>query len=494
MSRRCARRGATGCSWPAATPHSQTWLPMTRRACSGTHGPRSKLMEQDDDPPSDILASALKNIAYHELRLGQGLSLPLLERAALAEQRSEPVPVIDRVGMCLGMLLRFAGRFAEARHWLLQMRESAEDEGDESALPNILGHLALLECWAGDYPMALSYAAEGLDLATRTGIGSPSVTAAHALAQAHIGHIDDARRIAHAALAHDESQFDLADVACDLRSLGFADLSVEDFSTATAHFLRALSIAEELGVNEPAILRIHADAVESLVGLGRLADAERLTEELEATGGADAMWSRVMARRCRGLLLAAVGDLPAAVTALASALEDHPAVGMPFEEARTRLWLGKVLRRAGRRSEARESLEKAEAAFRKLGTPVYADRAHAELGRLGGRVAEALQAHRDRDYRLRSWWERDAPTRRWRRCSSSACGPWRVTWVGSTARWGSVPGPNWRELCRRQAAPIVNHVRPTEQSCVVPPTPRPLGHRYLRPCDPRTAGDGHLSG
>ncbi|MDP9074072.1 MAG: AAA family ATPase, partial [Actinomycetota bacterium] len=249
-----------------------------------------ELMEQDDDPPSDVLASALKNIAYHELRLGQGLSLPLLERAALAEERSEPVPVIDRVGMCLGMLLRFAGKFSEARHWLLRMRESAEDEGDDGALPNILGHLALLECWAGDYPQALSYARAGLDLATRTGIGSPSVTAAHALAEAHIGHIDEARRIAHAALAHDESQFDLSDVACDLRSLGFADLSVEDFSAATTHFLRALSIAKDLGVNEPAILRINADAIESLVGLGRLADAERLTEELEATGGADAMW------------------------------------------------------------------------------------------------------------------------------------------------------------------------------------------------------------
>jgi DNA-binding CsgD family transcriptional regulator len=350
-----------------------------------------ELMEEDDDPPSDVLASALKNVAYHELRLGQGLSLPLLERAALAEERSEPVPVIDRVGMCLGMLLRFAGKFAEARRWLLRMRESAEDEGDDGALPNILGHLALLECWAGDYQLALTYAAAGLDLATRTGIGSPSVTAAQALAEAHIGHIDEARRIAAAALAHDESQFDLADVACDLRSLGFADLSVEDFSAATAHLLRALSIAEELGVKEPAILRIHADAVESLVGLGRLADAERLTEALEGTGRADPTWSKVMARRCRGLLLAAIGDLPAAVTALTAALEDHPALGMPFEEARTRLWLGKVLRRAGRRSEARESLGSAEAAFRKLGTPVYADRAHAELGRLGGRVAEALQ-------------------------------------------------------------------------------------------------------
>ncbi|MDQ1358574.1 MAG: hypothetical protein QOG44_2947 [Acidimicrobiaceae bacterium] len=347
-----------------------------------------ELMQQDGDAPADVLASALKNVAYHELRLGQGLSRPLLDRAALAEQRSEPVPVIDRVGMCLGMLLRFAGEFSAARHWLLLMHKSAEDEGDDGALPNILGHLALLECWVGDYPQAFRHVAEGLDLATRTGIGSPSVTAAHALAEALVGHIDEARRIATAALAHDESQHDLADVACDLRSLGFADLSVDDFASAAEHFLRALAISKELGVNEPTILRIHADAVESLVGLGRLAEANGLVDELETPGGAQPAWSRAMAGRCRGLLLAATGDLPAATAALAAALDDHAALGMPFEEARTRLWLGKVLRRAGHRGEAREALDTAAKMFVELGTPLYADRARAELGRLGGRVAD----------------------------------------------------------------------------------------------------------
>ena len=184
-----------------------------------------ELMGEGDDAPPDVLASALKNVAYHELRLGHGLSLPLLERAAVAEAQSVPVPIIERVGMCLGMLLRFAGQFADARRWLLQMRQSAEDEGDDSALPNILGHLALLECWVGDYALALRYASEGLDLSARTGVGSPSVTAAHALAEAHLGHIDEARHIALAALAHDESQGEAADVACDLRSIGFAELS-----------------------------------------------------------------------------------------------------------------------------------------------------------------------------------------------------------------------------------------------------------------------------
>jgi DNA-binding CsgD family transcriptional regulator len=60
---------------------------------------------------------------------------------------------------------------------------------------------------------------------------------------------------------------------------------------------------------------------------------------------------------------------------------------MPFEEARTRMWMGQVLRRAGHRNEAQRALEAAASVFAELGTPLYADRARAELGRLGGRVA-----------------------------------------------------------------------------------------------------------
>jgi DNA-binding CsgD family transcriptional regulator/Flp pilus assembly protein TadD len=347
-----------------------------------------ELMDQGQDVPADVLANALKNAAYHELRLGQGLSLPLLERAAALEEGGEPVPVMDRVGMYLGMMLRFSGRFADARHWLSQMRDCARDEGDDSALPNILGHLALLECWAGDYPRALAYAAEGNECSELTGVGSPSVSAALALAEAHVGHIDLARRIAVDALAYDESHGEAGDAACELRSLGFVELSVGDFSNAAEHFLRALSIAEELGVQEPAILRIHADAVEALVGLGRLAEAERLTAELERAHGREIIWSQAVAGRCRGLLLAAAGDLVAAVVTLTTALRDHEELAMPFEEARTRLWLGSVLRRAGRRGEARTALEVALEVFERLGTPLYADRARAELGRLGGRVAD----------------------------------------------------------------------------------------------------------
>lgn len=338
---------------------------------------------------ADVLVNALKNVAYHEFRLGQGLSIEVLQRAIEIEQISEPVPLMERVGMYMGMLFRFAGRFDEARHWLEEMRKCAQDEGDDNALPLIYGHLALLECWVGDFPLALRHVAEGLQLTALTGVHSPSVTAAHSLAEAHLGDLSAARAVALAALDHDESQGDAGDVACDLRSLGFVELCAGDLPAAASHLLRALSIADELGVVEPAILRIHGDAVEALVGLGRTAEAEHVIAELERSDHPDSGWASMIAARCRGLVAAANGDLISAEAALMASLS-VPDVGMPVEEARTRLWLGSVLRRGGRRTDARIALSRAFDVFERLGTPLLAARATDELSRIGGRASGTL--------------------------------------------------------------------------------------------------------
>lgn len=58
---------------------------------------------------------------------------------------------------------------------------------------------------------------------------------------------------------------------------------------------------------------------------------------------------------------------------------------MPFELARTRLLLGHVFRRAGRRNDARRELESARAVFHNLGTPIHERQARTELASVGGR-------------------------------------------------------------------------------------------------------------
>jgi DNA-binding CsgD family transcriptional regulator len=346
-----------------------------------------ELLEAMPAAPAGLLANALSNVAMHRFRLGRGLAVSSLERAAALQAQAEPVPVSDRAGLALGMYLKVVDRFEESRAWLETIRTCAVDEGDDSALPITLGHLAALECWAGEYEAAIALATEGRDHAERMGIRAPMPASVHVLALAHRGRTEQARALGERDLAADESAGFWSAVALDLRSLGTAELMAGDIPAAANHFLRALQISsEEIGINEPAILRLHPDAIEALIALGRVEEAERLTRQLDAATEANHHpWSTVMAARCHGLLKAANGERTAAVELLEGALVEHPRLPMPFEEARTRLLLGRMLRRAGYRTRARQELETACGVFLALGTPVQERQARTELDGIGGR-------------------------------------------------------------------------------------------------------------
>jgi DNA-binding CsgD family transcriptional regulator len=72
--------------------------------------------------------------------------------------------------------------------------------------------------------------------------------------------------------------------------------------------------------------------------------------------------------------------------AFARALDEHARWGNRFEEARTRLAFGELLRRRRRRGEAREQLSAALAAFDHVGSVIWRDRAVAELRLAGERT------------------------------------------------------------------------------------------------------------
>ncbi|WP_396230072.1 response regulator transcription factor [Frankia sp. CpI1-P] len=73
---------------------------------------------------------------------------------------------------------------------------------------------------------------------------------------------------------------------------------------------------------------------------------------------------------------------------------------MPFEEARTRLCHGEVLRRLRRPSAARVPLREAQVAFESLGARPWARRASAELIATGDRANRASRASRAAPARL----------------------------------------------------------------------------------------------
>ena len=89
-----------------------------------------------------------------------------------------------------------------------------------------------------------------------------------------------------------------------------------------------------------------------------------------------------MGARGRGHMLSARGDLDGAQRAVEHAMTHHQRLPMPFETARTQLLLGQLQRRRRRRQDAAASLRAAVDTFERLGTPLWAARARAELARL----------------------------------------------------------------------------------------------------------------
>ena len=134
------------------------------------------------------------------------------------------------------------------------------------------------------------------------------------------------------------------------------------------------------------------DAIEALVALGRDEEAERLVDWLEERGRSrDRAWALATAFRGRALIEAARGHVEEGAEQAERALEEHARVPMPFETARTELVLGQIQRRRRQKRAARSALERARDTFVQLGAPLWADRAEAELTRIGGRPPAPLE-------------------------------------------------------------------------------------------------------
>lgn len=65
------------------------------------------------------------------------------------------------------------------------------------------------------------------------------------------------------------------------------------------------------------------------------------------------------------------------------ALREHERLLMPFERARTQLLRGQLLQRQRRKDVAAATLREAAHAFDEMGTPLWAERARAELAASG---------------------------------------------------------------------------------------------------------------
>lgn len=166
------------------------------------------------------------------------------------------------------------------------------------------------------------------------------------------------------------------------------ELSRGDHAAAWRPCEPLVSAVEARGIGEPVPLFFLPDALEALIGLGHLDRAAALLELFQRRARElDRPWALVTAGRCKALLLASRGDPSAALEAVEAAIAEHARIDLPFDHARALLVRGVIERRVRRRARAKASFEEALGEFERIGTPLWAERARSELGRLGLRRA-----------------------------------------------------------------------------------------------------------
>jgi class 3 adenylate cyclase len=172
-----------------------------------------------------------------------------------------------------------------------------------------------------------------------------------------------------------------------LSTLAIVEFAGGDHRAVDRTLTRMRECLDAIGTRDMIPDRSEPFHVESLVALGEPARARAVLQRLEERGRVfPRLWITATLPRTRALVLAAEGDVPAALAAL-DELEPEVASRLPLDLGWTLLVRGRLLRRARQRRAAAQALQRALEIFEKLGAPDWADRARAELDRVGLRRA-----------------------------------------------------------------------------------------------------------
>ena len=351
-----------------------------------------RLFDEVGDTDPGTLAGVLVMLADERLNHGHGVALELLDRAVAAEERQQAtsprwIPVYHRAASTRGYHLKLVDNLDGARAALRHAINVAHAESDDSSIPALLGHLALTECWAGNYTAGIAAANEGLVAITTTGGVAPAVLyAARGLLAVLTGDPDTGRTLVRAQLDRDRG----TDPGPNRKTvvyrhiLGLADLLAGDAGGAVEHLGDAYTMARALGIHEPGRRqRLEGDLGQALVATGEFDRAFELAAEHLAYGERTNRPTLVgIARRIEGLALAGTGRLDDAVDALRTATAAHRDSPLRLELARSELALAQVYRRLRNRPAARTHVRHATQRFAALGASAWQRVAEAEAHRL----------------------------------------------------------------------------------------------------------------
>lgn len=331
-----------------------------------------------------VTSAALAWWVYLGFQCGRGLDARAMRRALEFYDSAFDVPIIFRAPLVHALTLSWTGRLEQAHEQLTELRGVCAVRGAESDMMAIAGFLAMNHIWRGQLDEAAARAAEAVERAEQLGGDDVLIIprTVRAAVAAFTGRVEEARADAAWVLAATRSRSASHMADWPGMTLCFLEESLGRHREALAALNPSFLPGEGVPSTEIMYGWHLPDAIEAMVGVGRFADADELTGRLERDGAEhERTWMKAVGARCRAILLAADGDVAAAERAAHRAMAEHARLPMPFERARTQLVLGQLQRRLRQKQSAATTLTEALQTFERLGIPLWARRARAELSR-----------------------------------------------------------------------------------------------------------------
>ena len=349
-----------------------------------SHGP-ARALELARDAAEVIGGADSDSAIIIRARLGDALQWNGLNREAMGEwlAASETQGSTDpRVRCTQAAALLRAGRLVDARERAYAAAARARQAGDRFSLRDALTFQTISEIHLGLLREARASAAlleDAPGLGPTTGERLEAI-GVRAWVEALLGDEEACRERFGAA----ERLADELGVTTPSGGMaaGLLALSRGRFEEAATYLESKLNGGS--AISAAVALRPFLDAlVEACVHSGRIDRADALVREA-FPAALEASQPRFAATAYR--MRALVHQDP---TDFGAALGEHRSWGNRFEEARTRLAYGEMLRRSRHRSEAREQLSMARSAFSTVGATGWERRARDELDAAGARLPRA---------------------------------------------------------------------------------------------------------
>lgn len=277
----------------------------------------------------------------------------------------------------------FDDRLAEAGARLTSLLAVAEQHGQCEDLVDIWRSLAEVEVRGGGCAQALAWAGTALDASVAAGLSLGPACYTAALAQSAGGSFGAALRYAACGESAAREEGDVLHLARNLWVAGTVRLHTGEIDEAVTLFTRLDRSESGRLSGDPSMFRWQPDAIEAFVAGGMLDAARDLLLRHDGAMRRDtatgAGWLRA-----RAVLLARAGDTDRAVLLLQQAAAVFQRAGLPLDEARTWLVLGRTERARRRQAAARAAFQTAAHLLTKAGALPLLATAEEFLNRLNG--------------------------------------------------------------------------------------------------------------